>query len=182
MGRSEWSYVLSGIVNANPEAVMAWWFHPDRAEDFLRSAKKIGAIDAALAESIEDEVRVRTYLWKDRRGWTYRHRMETHLAEDGLAVRTGDHFIAPRGDVESYKSPTGAEMTKTCVGRIAFTPLAEGGTKVWVLHNHSLVGGAWLWRIKMERDDRSNTEAAFRDQIDRCQNMQGSPSYAVEQD
>ena len=41
---------------------MAWWFHPDRAKDFLAFAEKIGAIDAAFSELIEDGVRVRAYL------------------------------------------------------------------------------------------------------------------------
>ena len=60
MGRSEWSYELSETVNANPEAVMAWWFDSDRAEDFLRFAEKIGAIETSFSETIEDGVRVRT--------------------------------------------------------------------------------------------------------------------------
>lgn len=182
MGRSQWSFEVSGTVKANPEAVMAWWFHPDRARDFLSFAEKIGATDTAFAESVEHGVRVQTYLWKDRRGWSYRHRYETHLTQDGVAPRINDHFVATGDGVVAYKSPSGAEMTKTCVERTQFTPLADGATKVTVAHNHSLVGGAWLWRIKMERMDRNNTDAAFRDWIERIQNMEGSTSDALDQD
>jgi hypothetical protein len=180
--RSEWSYQISGIVNTSPEAVMAWWFHPDRAKDFLAFAEKIGAIDAAFSELIEDGVRVRTYLWKDRRGWSYRHRHETHLSQDGMAPRIDDHFIATGSGVVGYKSPTGAETTMTCFERTAFSPLAAGGTKVRAVHEHSLAGGAWLRRIKMERPDRANTQAAFRDWIDRCSKTEGSTSDALSQD
>lgn len=86
-------------------------------------------------------VRVRTYLWKDRRGWSYRHRYETHLTQNGMAARTNDRFVAPSGDVVNYKTRLGVEMTKTCVGQTEFTPLAADGTRVTAVHNHSLDGG-----------------------------------------
>lgn len=155
---------------------MAWWFHPDRAEDVLRYAEKSGAVDTAFSESDRDGVRVRTYLWKDRLGWAYRHRAETHLAPDGRAERSGGRFVAPTGDTVSYTSPRGEGMTKTCVGRIEFAPLPGGSTEVRAFHSHSLEGGRWFWRVKTENQDRANTVAMFHDTIDRCQEILGSSS------
>jgi hypothetical protein len=176
MARSQWSYETTGTVYADTEAVMAWWFHPDRAEDFLSFAEKIGALETSFEESIEDGARIRTFQWKDRRGWTYSHRAESRLAANGMAARKDDHFIAPASDVVRYKSPTGKEMTKTCVGRIEFSPLNTGRTKISTFHDHSLVGGTWPRRLRMVRLDRSNTEASFRDWIDRCQTTAGPTS------
>jgi hypothetical protein len=153
---------------------MAWWFHPDRAEDLLRIAAKNGAVGSTYAETIEDGVRVRTYQWKDRRGWTYSHHAETHLTPHGMAAQREGRFVAPVGDVVTYVSSKGKAMTKTCVGRIEFTPLAGGGTKVEAFHSHSLEGGSWLRRMQSEMTDRTQTEEAFREWIDECQKAEGT--------
>jgi hypothetical protein len=153
---------------------MKRWFHPDRAEEFQNSAERIGAIDASVEESTEAGLRIRIARWSDRRGWEYSHRIETHLEPDGTASRTGDHFVAPRTDVVSYKLPGGRDMTKSCIGSIEFIPLATGSTKVSAFHVHSLVGGSWLLRRRLRRLDRSNTEAVFKDAIDHWPRVEAS--------
>ena len=124
----------------------------------------------------ENGARLRTYRWRDRRGWSYSHRDEVHLDGTGMARPKDDHFEAPGGDVVRYSSPKGKEMTKVCIGSVDFVPLDPGHTKVTAIHKHSLEGGTWPWRIRMENADRGNTAAAFRDWIDRCRKMAGSAS------
>ncbi len=154
---------------------MAWWFHPDRAEDLLAFAAKHGAVERSYAEAIHG-VRVRTYHWKDRRGWTYSHRAETPLGPDGMPQHRDDRFIAPIGDVVNYKSLRGREMTKACVGRTEFTLVPGGGTKIDTFHSHTLEGGSWFRRVKSEMTDRTQTAEAFRDLIDHSQKATGTTS------
>jgi hypothetical protein len=178
MGRSNWSYEASGIVDATPEAIMIWWFHRDRADDVLKFAEKIGATETSSTQEMEGEVRIRTYQWKNRRGWTFRHKTEAQLTPEGLAARRDDRFVADLGDVMTYRTPRGTEMTQACAGRIEFLPLADGSTKVKAVHNHTLDGGKWLWRVGTENRERSNTLALFRDYIARCQKSVGLSSTA----
>ena len=67
-----------------------------------------------------------------------------------MASQKDDHFEAPGGDVVRYISSKGKEMMKVCIGSVEFVPLGPGRTKVTALHKHSLVGGAWPWRIRMK--------------------------------
>lgn len=153
---------------------MARWFHPDRAADFQNAAQRIGAIEAAVSEMTEGAVRIRIAEWSDKRGWKYSHRVETHLAPNGLAPIEGDRFVALRTDVVTYKPPNGQELAKHCVGSVEFTELPSGATKVSARHQHTLSGGGWMTRRRLRKLDTKNTEAVFRDAIDHWPEESGS--------
>jgi hypothetical protein len=73
------SFESAATVDASPESVMAWWFHPDRRDDLRRRIEGAGARDFSLTESTTDGLRVRTMQWTDRGGWETRHEAETRL-------------------------------------------------------------------------------------------------------
>jgi hypothetical protein len=126
VGKTTWSMRLTAVVKAEPELVMAWWFHPDRKDDFRHRIERDGATDVSLTESTADGVRVRTATFRDRRGWTHDHQVETRLTAEGMGTRRGDRFIAPTGDVNNLHSPRGQRITLQCAGGIEFVPQSEG--------------------------------------------------------
>ena len=80
VGRSEVGLTTIGVVRGSPQVVsgVVVFIRIGRKTSSV-SQRKHGAIERSYAEAIQDGVRVRTYQWKDRRGWTYSHRAETHL-------------------------------------------------------------------------------------------------------
>lgn len=169
VGHSEWTYQTAGIVNASPERIMAWWYHPDRRAEFQDRLETAGHLDVSVTESMSDGVRVWIVCFKDRRGWVQHHQIETHLTPDGTATRDGDRFIAPSGDVVNYDTPDGQTLTTTCTGQIEFIPQASGESEISVVHHHKLVGGSWLRRWSMRRSEPRNSDRVFQESIIRCQ-------------
>jgi hypothetical protein len=167
--QSEWSYTTSGVVDATPQSVMNWWFHPDRRTDLQKRIEALGTSDVSVTESTTDGLRVRIAHWKGKRGSDHHHHAETTLGIDGLAALDGDRFVAPVSDVVSLLTPSGLKMTRTCSGRIEFVPLTDGAIEVSMVHSHVLVGGGWFQRRSHHRSEQANTERMFRESIARCQ-------------
>jgi hypothetical protein len=170
-------FETAATIHASPEAVMAWWFHPDRKDDLQTSMDNVGAHDFLFANSDTDGVRVRTAEWTDRRGWKHHHQIEAHLAPNGVAERQNDRFVAPISDVVTYRRPGGDNDTRTmaCNGRIEFISLAGGDTEVRAFHSHTLTGWPWLQRSSRRKAFRKNTESLFVDSVDRCRAATTSP-------
>jgi hypothetical protein len=175
VGKLEWSFKTSGMVNASPEHVMAWWFDPERRVDFQKRVEASGASDVSRKESVAEGVRISVSRWKDRRGWDYDHHVETKLTGDGVAASDGDRFVAPVMEIRSYRSPSGRRGTVTCSGRIEFVPQAGGRTEVSVLNHHTQerVEGVWIARWVQRTQERVNTDHAFRKRVAQCQTAVG---------
>jgi hypothetical protein len=147
---------------------MAWWYHPDRREDFRKRIEGTGARDFSLTESTTDGMRVRTAQWKDRRGGEQRHYIETRLGPTGMAARSGDRFIAPGRDVVTYQPPWRRSVTVSCNGRIEFIPRSSGETEIRAFHDHTMTGGLWLQHWCFRKCSPKAQERQFVEQIDRC--------------
>ena len=151
MGRLQWSYELSGVVRARPESVASWWCDPDRAKEFLFSAKGNGLIETSVSESVEDGIRVQSFQLMDAQGIEYLHRIEMDLTPNGMPGWNDRIFKVPTRETVTFHSPIGNEMTKTCVGQIGFTPIPDDSTAIRATLDVSLVGGQWLYRRKISR-------------------------------
>jgi len=165
------------MVNASPERVMAWWFHPDRRDEFQTSMEKFDffAGDVSMTESTADGLRIRDIHWKDNRGQDHHHHIETVLTSDEMPARNGDRFVAPFSQTHDYRTPEGRKVTLRCSGRTEFIPQATGDTEIIVVHSHILVGGGWIARLSQHKSELTNTDRQFRDRIARCQ-AAGGPS------
>jgi hypothetical protein len=164
-----WSIESAGIVNASPERVMAWWFGPDRKNEFRDRIERTGAKDFSLTEFITDGVRVRDTTWKDGRSWVHLHHTELHLGPDGMAPRTGDRFIASGSETVSFQHPRGKKFGFTCTARVEFVPQTSGATEIVVVHNHATTGGNWLARRLIRRSDlQKGTRQSDEESIARC--------------
>jgi hypothetical protein len=169
MGQLAWSIEVAGIVNASPERVMAWWFNPDRKNDFQDRIERTGATDFSLTESTTDGVRVRAATWKDRRGWVHVHRTELHLDPNGMAPRSDDRFIVSASDTVSFQHPRGKKFGLTCTGRIEFVPKNSGSTEIVTIHSHAAAGGTWFQQRSIRRFDLQNgTRQSDEESISRC--------------
>jgi hypothetical protein len=73
---------------------MAWFFHPDRFDEFKKHIERLATGEYSVNQSTDDGVSVRVASWKNKRGWDYHHHIETKLAVDGMAAREGDRFVA----------------------------------------------------------------------------------------
>lgn len=148
---------------------MAWWFDPDRKNDFRDRIERTGATDFSLTESTTDGVRVRVATWKDRRGWVHHHRTELHLDPHGMPPRSGDRFIASGSDTVSFQHPRGKKFGFTCTGRIEFVPQTSGSTEIVSIHSHATAGGTWFQQRYIRRSDLQNGTRQFDEEsIARC--------------
>jgi len=165
-----WSIVATGVVNATPEAVMSWWFHPDREGDFQDRLGLTNVTEFEVSESTDDGgVQVRLTSWRDQRGWSQRHRIERHLTAGRLGQAVDGIFTVPCMEVISYEHPTGKTMALQCSGRIDFIPKSGGSTEVVVAHKHHLTGGRWLWRRNLRKSDERNQPDLLQRQIGLCE-------------
>jgi hypothetical protein len=145
---------------------MSWWFDPARSNDFQDRIEKTGATDFSLTVSTAHGIRVRTMMWKDRRGWVHHHQSELRLDPGGLAPRSGDRFIAPASETVSFLSPRGTKIGFSCTGRIEFVPQADGSTQAVIVHTHTTAGGSWFQRRYIRRSDQ--TRQLDEEWIARC--------------
>jgi hypothetical protein len=166
MRQAAWSFETSATVNASPESVMAWYFHPDRKDDLRNYFEKTGR-DLTLTESINDGMRVRDLKW-NHRGWEHHQHIETRLFQTGLPERTGDRFVVPGTDVTRHQSPVGQEITVSCNARVEFIPVPSGGTEIRAIHDHTMTGGMWLQQLSLRRSSRKYTERFDTHWIDQC--------------
>ena len=51
VGESTWSIQLSDTIYADADAVVAWWFHPDRKSEYLELVESRGALDLRYART-----------------------------------------------------------------------------------------------------------------------------------
>ena len=169
VGRLQWSYELSGVVQARPEMVASWWGDSDRAKEFPLFARESGLREISFADSFENEVRVLRLVLMDAKGIEYSHRIEMDLTRNGLFGWNDGIFRMPLRETVSFHSQLGSEMTKTCEALIAIAPIPEDSSAIRAAFEVSLVGGQWLYRRRIKSVDEKSTTALFRDSIDRCQ-------------
>jgi hypothetical protein len=158
----------SALVDASPEAVMAWWFHPDRSEEFRDRLERSGARDVSVSESIHGDIAVLNVDYRNRRGKSVHQRKERRLTPEGMAPRNGDRFVAESTDILIKETQRGREITRTCAGRIEFIPQSDGSTKVVSIHRHVLSGGTWGERLGNQRGDADLQSRQFAELIDGC--------------
>ena len=175
VGPWDWSFETAAVVDAGPEDVMAWWFHPDRRKECQERIEKTGARDVSVTQTTTDGVRVRVACWTDRRGWDTHHQVETRLGPDGMPAGQGDRYIAPASDVVSFNRRSGQKMTVTCMGRLEFIPHESGDTEIRTVHHHTLTGGRWIQRWSVRRSDHVKSDRVFRESITRCRAAVGRP-------
>jgi hypothetical protein len=158
----------SGRIDASPEAVMAWWFHPDRREEFRERLERSGARDVSVASSREGDTAVLEVAYRNRRGRSVHQRLERLLTPEGMAFPNGDRFVAESREILTKESQSGREITRTCGARIEFVPQSDGSTQVVSLHRHSLKGGTWAERLGNRRGDAAVQSRQFAELIDGC--------------
>ena len=132
---------------------MAWWFHPDRWEEFRDRLERSGARDLFVSGSRDGDTAVLEVAYTNRQGRSVHQRQERHLTPDGMAPPSGDRFIAESTDIMTKETQSGREITRTCAGRIEFIPQFDGSTQVVSVHRHALTGGTWAERLGNRRGD-----------------------------
>jgi hypothetical protein len=158
----------SAVVNADAQAVMAWWFHPDRWDDFRNRLERTGAREVSVTGSMEDDVTVVTISFVNPRGRRVHQRRERRLTSDGTAPRKGDRFVVETDEVMTKETQSGRGITRTCEGRTEFIPNADGSTEVVSVHRHALAGGTWAERLGNRRGDRTLQGRHFAELIESC--------------
>ena len=165
MWRFTWSFQTTGIIEANPESVLAWWFAPQRMDEYKSDREAIGALDLSIEGSMIEGVEVRTARWKDDRDWEHIHRVPIH---NGLPERKGDRFVLASTDSTELKHPTGEKMTVKCNGQLEFISLGTRSTEVHIVHNHVLRGGRLRRRWTFPKSQQRTTEVQFKQMMERC--------------
>jgi hypothetical protein len=158
----------SALVDASPQAVMAWWFHPDRREEFRDRLERSGARDVSVSGSGHGDIAVMNAVYQNRRGKSVRQRQERRLTPEGIAPASGDRFVAESTDIMVKETQSGREITRTCAGRIEFIPQSDGSTQVVSIHRHVLTGGTWAERLGNRRGDGALQSRQFAELIDGC--------------
>jgi hypothetical protein len=156
----------SGRVDASPKAVMAWWFHPDRREEFRDRLERSGARDVSVSGSRDGDTAVLETAYRNRQGKRVRQRQERRLTPEGLAPPSGDSFVAESTEITIKETQSGREITRTCVGRLEFIPQSDGSTQVVSVHRHALTGGRWAERLGNRRGDGTVQSRQFAELID----------------
>jgi hypothetical protein len=158
----------SALVDASPEAVMAWWFHSDRWEEFRDRLERPGARDVSVSGSRHGDIAVLKTAYRNRRDKNVHQRQERRLTPEGMAPPSGDRFVAQSTDILIKETQSGREITRTCAGRIEFIPQSDGSTQVVSVHRHVLTGGTWAERLGTRRGDGALQSRQFAELIDDC--------------
>jgi hypothetical protein len=158
----------SARVDASPEAVMVWWFHPDRWEEFRDRLERSGARDVSVSGSKDGDIVVLNTAYRNRLGKSVHQRQERRLTPEGKAFPSGDRFVAESTDILIKETQSGREITRTCAGRIEFIPQSDGSTQVVSVHRHALTGGTWAERLDNRRGGGALQSRQFAELIDGC--------------
>jgi hypothetical protein len=172
---SQWSYETTGVVEADPDAVMRWWLHRDRTEWYLNRIKVAGSRHLRCEESVSDGIRTRTIQFMDRASWTHHTVGKATELTDGIPERLGDRFVHPYSAVRTKTSPLGGKLMATCECRIEFIPIAAG-TEIVEVHSHTLSGMSKARRQRSGDAERVADERAFGETLDRCRLALGAPT------
>jgi hypothetical protein len=173
MWRFAWSFHTTGIIEANPESVLAWWFAPERIDEDKSDLEAIGALDLSIEDSTIVGVEVRTTRWRDERDWEHIHHVPIH---NRLPERKGDRFVLDSSDSTELKHPTGEKMTVKCNAQVVFVSLGTKSTEVSVVHNHLLRGGRLRRRWTFPQSQQGTTEIVFEQMMKRCRSALEVPS------
>jgi len=174
MGELTWTIRTVGSVEASPEQVMTWWWHPDRRADFRDRIQPTAVDEITQTESTEGGVRLRSTRWKDRKGWVHETQVETPVDADGKPLRREDGSF-PVSQKATLTAPLGYKVGFTCTGLIQFKERDAGTTEVTVVHNHKAVGGTWFNRRHMRRINEASEPRDFQEWIDRCRTALDPP-------
>ncbi len=158
----------TGVVNASPQAVMVWWFHPDRRQEFRDRIERSGGRDVSVVASMEGDLTVTTTTFVNKGGHQVRERQERRLTSEGTAPPNGSRFIAESTEVMTREGPGGHEATRTCQGRMEFVPRPDGSTEVISLHKHVVTGGTFGGRLRYRRVDPAVQSRQFAEMIELC--------------
>jgi hypothetical protein len=168
VGELSWSIKTVGFVNANPDRVLAWWWHPDRRTEFRAAMERSGVVGFSDTVSTEDGVRVGVTKYKDRKGWVHESRTERRLGPDGMPMASEDGSFPLRRTL-TYVSPLRYKLTLTCNGQAEFNPKDDDTTEITFVHHHTVVGGTRPNRENIQRSDQEREARGFQELIDRCQ-------------
>ncbi len=158
----------SARVEASPEAIMAWWFHPDRSQEFRDRLERSGASDVSVSDTRYGDIAVLNAAYRNRRGKSVHQRKERRLTPEAMAPLSGDRFVAESTDILVKETQSGRQITRTCAGRIEFIPQSDGSTQVVSVHQHALTGGTWAERLGNRRGDAALQSRQFAELIDGC--------------
>jgi len=167
VGQLSWSIGLAGTVNADAEAVVAWWFHPDRRTEYLDLAKSRGALDLTYTRSREGGVAVGNLRYRTAQGWEFDHRLESNVDGNGLPGYAGDRYVAESRDLETARSGN-QHFSVRCVATHELVAVGPQETRITATHSHTMTGGRWLWRWNRRRKDYTTHNRFFSNKVDQC--------------
>lgn len=173
MGKSSWSIRMAETVDADADAVAGWWFHPDRAAEFLAELKsRKGVVDMSVTESTKDGHRVRVLIYKSTQGWEFEHRM----AEITRPERVGDRYRVETHDAESARDVERQAVhrygwqpfTVDCFRVLEVIAIRPDETRVTDTHEHTMAGGTWGYRWKRRQSDMKSHKQRLKKTAQRC--------------
>jgi hypothetical protein len=165
---TEYTFSQTGIIDARPEDVIAWWFDPSRRVARLDKLERSAVGDVTVNESTEEGFKIRDLHYMDRRGWTHHHHVVTVLTPEGITERDGDRLFVLFSDDHNLLSAWGKKRRIVCNARFECIPQASGRTEVTLTHKHVGESGGRLERWKRRRCEHAY-DRAFREQFDLCQ-------------
>ena len=176
MRQFSWSFQNTGRIAASPESVVAWWLHPDRKDEFMRTVESLGGVGVTVEELTVDGARFRVLRWDDDRGWEHIHTVPIRTNGQKPPDRQGDRFVVPASDSTEIRHPTGEAIVVKCSGHVEFVADGPTGTEVIATHNHALTGGKRRRRRTFPQSQQRDTGAAFDQMVERCRSALGSSS------
>ncbi len=147
-----WSIVVTDLVDADADTVVAWWFHPDRWSDYLQLIKDRGALDVTFKQSTTGGLAVRTLTYRDAEGWRVDYRRESVVYEDGIPSRTGDQYSAADKSIVNVLHGR-RDLTLHCARRQVFEAIGIGETRISATFEYTMSGGKRRWRRGVRRND-----------------------------
>jgi hypothetical protein len=156
---------------------VAWFQHPDRAEEILAEMAKRGMTDCSLEDSYTDTVRIRDFRCKTPRGSAVHGRVQTELGPDGdLGVWSGDRFVIRTYGFNQGPNVTGRQETKDWDETKEYVLTGEGMTEIRLTRHEQLLDDPrWYEWLLPPITERAQLKRRLQALVLRCEEAQRSP-------
>jgi hypothetical protein len=171
-----WTKRITVTVRADFHTVVAWFQHPDRAEEMLAEMAKRGMTDCSIEDSFTDTVRIRDIRCKTPKGSAVHARAQTELGPDGhVGVWSGDRFVVRAHGFNQGPNTAGRQETKDWDEIREFVATGEGMSEIRLRRHEQLVDDPrWYEWLLPPITERAQLKRGLQNLVLRCEEAQRS--------
>jgi hypothetical protein len=169
-----WTIRTAAKVRVDPHSVVAWFQHPDRAEEVRATLQEAGITGVSSETSISGNTRILDVRYQTPSGSSVHRRSVTELDPDGRAgTWSGDRFVVVAHGFVHVRPVVGEQETEDWNDTFEFVPADDGTTEIVHTHHQQFMDPRWHQWLFPSRMERARRKEALGMLALRCEEDEG---------